>query len=332
MADMTDILNLVRSGKLVEATESIQARLSGTPASQPDRPMKDVTPQARALPGPASPKRAKTMRPKRPVTPGKDRQSGSWSRQSGALPYGLFTPDRPQDDAPLIVMLHGCTQTPEDFSTGTRMNAAAAQIGAHVIWPEQSRAANANLCWNWFEPGHQGRGGEPAAIASVIKATLTQVGDRPVHVAGLSAGGAMAAVLGTHYSDLVSSVGVHSGLPAGCARDVGSAFSAMGSGGQGRAPLAVPAIVFHGDRDRTVAPANGTAILSGGGTMRTVTTGGRTTRVTVMPTTGHSQPSELWQVDGLAHAWSGGDRSGSHADPAGPDATAEMLRFFQAHR
>jgi poly(3-hydroxybutyrate) depolymerase len=142
----------------------------------------------------------------------------------------------------------------------------------------------------------------------------------------------MAAILGARYADVFASVGIHSGLPVGSARDVGSAFAAMGSGGTARHPIAVPAIVFHGTADTTVAPANGTAMMprgQAGGTRRTVEIGGRRTTIASVLAAGHTVASELWEVEGLGHAWSGGDFKGSYTDPAGPDATAEMLRFFR---
>ena len=198
--------------------------------------MRDVTPAPAALPAPGAPrpKRARKARAKaaprpsakprwrakpfaRAEAPGAPSvpNGGRWEARSGAVPYRLFSPAAPDPDAPLIVMLHGCTQDPEDFSRGTRMNHAAGALGAHVIWPEQARAANANGCWNWFEPAHQGRGGEPGAIASVIEAVRAETGARGgAHVAGLSAGGAMAAVLGARFPEAVASVGIHSG-PAG---------------------------------------------------------------------------------------------------------------------
>jgi poly(hydroxyalkanoate) depolymerase family esterase len=255
---------------------------------------------------------------------------GAWLSRAGALPYRLFRPAYPDAAAPLVVMLHGCTQTPEDFAAGTDMCRAADALGAHVIFPEQVRMANANACWNWFEPAHQGRAGEPAAIVSVVRDVLHEIGDaRAVHAAGLSAGGAMAAILGAHYPDVVASVGIHSGLPVGAATDMGGAFAAMNTGGTAGRPLAVPAIVFHGTADRTVVPANAAALMPGGAAGgRTVERNGRGVTVTSARAPGHRVASELWSVDGLGHAWSGGSTRGSFVDSTGPDATAEMMRFF----
>lgn len=331
--DMKDILELVRSGRLSEATDSIQGRLRGTDA--PGSPagsagMKDITPRARLLPGPDMPPR-KTGARQRPASGA----AGRMEHRSGAVPCRLFRPANPVATAPLIVMLHGCTQNPEDFAAGTRMNAAAERVGAHVIWPEQLRNANANGCWNWFEPAHQGRSGEAAAIAGIARAFAAEVAPEAsgIHVAGLSAGGAMAAILGTSYPEVFASVGIHSGLPVGAAHDMVSAFAAMRSGPATSRALPVPAIVFHGSADRTVAPANGAAIAMAARTgarprRRIVQEGGRQVTITRIETATGGSAGEFWQIDGLGHAWSGGNAAGSHTDPKGPDASAEMMRFF----
>ncbi len=327
MADMTKILDLVKAGRLTDATMAIQTRLAAaTPEPTFERPMRDVTPKVRALSGPATP----------PTAPKPARSKPSHRKMEhvdGPIPYRLFHPATPVATAPLIVMLHGCTQTPESFATGTRMNAAAEAIGAHVIWPEQLRQANPNGCWTWFDPAHQGRSGEPAALAALTRAVHARVAPEAsgIHVAGLSAGGAMAAVLGTAFPEIFASVGVHSGLPVGSAQDVPSAFAAMRSGGRSTRALPVPAIIFHGMADRTVAPANGLAVAGQpqeGLQRRTFTHGGRRTTVSVAAAADGRPAREIWQVDGLGHAWSGGDPRGTYADAAGPDATAEMLRFF----
>ena len=330
---MADILGLVRSGRLHDATDAIRRRLGGTvpPAAGADRPMRNVTPEAPVLPGP-EPIRPRTGKPR----PKPGARARATARAPGELDYRLHRPPTPVADAPFVVMLHGCTQTPDDFAAGTRMNAAADRIGAHVLWPAQDRAANMNGCWNWFEPAHQGRSGEAAAIAALARRIAAEVAPEAsgLHVAGLSAGGAMAAILGASYPEIFASVGIHSGLPVGAARDVASAFAAMRSGSEGAVPLPVPAIVFHGAADRTVAPANGAAAAAGATgskpRRRTLRDGGREVTVTHTDTVDGAPWREHWEVAGLGHAWSGGDASGSHADPAGPDASAQMLRFFAA--
>lgn len=247
---------------------------------------------------------------------------------AGSRDYRLFVPS-PREGGPvgLVIMLHGCTQSPEDFALGTRMDLAAEAAGFVVAYPGQTNASNPQSCWNWFRPSDQGRdGGEPEILASLAMALAERfdLAGR-VHVAGLSAGGAMAAVLAETHPDVFAAAGIHSGLPAGAARDVTSAFAAMrGQGGGGRTPR-LPTIAFHGTADRTVSPGNGRALVPGDGVETRHTSNGRSwTRLT---TTGGS---ELWLVEGAGHAWFGGDPAGSYADAAGPDASAEMLRFFAA--
>ena len=243
----------------------------------------------------------------------------------GARDYRLFLPS-PREGGPvgLLVMLHGCTQNPEDFARGTGMNAVAERHGLAVAWPQQGPAHNAQSCWNWFRPEDQSReGGEPAIIAGITRALLAELGlpEGRAAVAGLSAGGAMAAILATTHPDLFAAAGVHSGLPAGAARDVPSAFAAMRSGG-GRQREGAPLIVFHGSADATVAPANAAALVAGSGLETAHEENGR--RFTHMVA---EDDSELWRVEGAGHAWFGGDSAGSYADPLGPRASAEVARF-----
>ncbi|ETX16335.1 poly (3-hydroxybutyrate) depolymerase [Roseivivax halodurans JCM 10272] len=245
---------------------------------------------------------------------------------SGARSYRLFVPsDRSEPLKGVVLMLHGCTQTPEDFAAGTRMDFAAEKAGFVVAYPEQTGRHNAQSCWNWFRPEDQARnGGEAALLAGLGQALATEFDcEGRVYAAGLSAGGAMAAILAESHPDTFAAIGVHSGLPAGAARDVPSAFAAMR--GDTRSGLAAsrPAIVFHGDADRTVAASNAGTIVAGSGIEQTESGNGRTwTRLVT------AEGSELWRVEGAGHAWFGGDPSGSYADPAGPDASTEMLRFF----
>lgn len=261
----------------------------------------------------------------------------------GSRSYKLYTPAAlPAGPRPLILMLHGCTQNPDDFAVGTRMNALAEERGFFVAYPEQPQSANARLCWNWFEPAHQqAERGEPAILAGIVReiAAAQAVDERAIFVAGLSAGGAMAAVLGETYPQLFAGVGVHSGLPYGAASDVGSALALMRSGKGAAAAAtrsgAVPRlIVFHGDGDRTVHPANGEAVAGpskAGESLDRGVSGGRGYARTVRA--GRDAPAvEYWAVEGLGHAWSGGDAGGTYADPAGPDASREMVRFFLGPR
>jgi poly(hydroxyalkanoate) depolymerase family esterase len=281
-----------------------------------------------------------------PRATGPDPTSGKVSRRSvtgpgGTRSYRLVVPTEPQDRPPLMVMLHGGTQDAETFAAATGMDDLAEQEGFVVVYPEQSRSANAMGYWNWFEPAHQGRHGEAALIAAVISEVSAAHGvDRGrVFVAGFSAGAAMAAVLGAAYPDLVAGVGIHSGLPAGSARDVGSAFAAMRGAPYRVAATSVPTIVVHGSDDPTVAAVNGTraieaALADHPGCAHTVEHGHGEREWTRERWTDRDGTvrAEHWTVHGSGHAWSGGRAGGSYTDPAGPDASAAMVRFAQVSR
>ncbi|QQA41958.1 alpha/beta hydrolase family esterase [Pelagovum pacificum] len=267
----------------------------------------------------------------------------SFSCAAGTRRYRTYVPASAQDGVTgLVVMLHGCTQTPEDFAAGTGMNALAEQHRFVVVYPQQSRGDNAQSCWNWFSRGDQRRDrGEPAILAGLAREVIARhaVPEDFVFVAGLSAGAAMAVILGGTYPDLFKAVGAHSGLPAGAAKDIPTAFAAMAGRGADSAPrtASTRTIVFHGDADHTVHPTNGEQIVRQaleGGPGQSVqsetsgTAGGRSyRRCTTYDETG-SEAVEHWIVEGLGHAWSGGQSAGSYTDPKGPDASAEMLRFF----
>ena len=275
-------------------------------------------------------------------------ESGLFSSLMGQLAYRLYVPSTyRQKPMPLVVMLHGCTQSPEDFALGTGMNDVAEEQGLLVVYPEQSKAANTTKCWNWFRPEDQSREvGEPALIAGMIRQIMSThaVDGERVYVAGLSAGGAAAAIMGAAYPDLFAAVGVHSGLPCRAARDLPSALAVMRHGGPrgegGRATIPLPTIVFHGDQDKTVHPSNGNSILD---------QAGRATRSPIFEAQGSSPGGmnytrlvlgddagrpvlEQWRLHGAGHAWSGGSANGSYTDPRGPDASREMVRFFAGHR
>ncbi|MCB5198459.1 PHB depolymerase family esterase [Loktanella sp. TSTF-M6] len=271
-------------------------------------------------------------------------ETGTFSNGAGSREYRLYVPSKTDEIAGVVMMLHGCTQNPEDFAVGTGMNALAEDRGFVVVYPRQSRGDNAQSCWNWFSRNDQNREpGEPAILAGMAQeiAARFDVGADRIFVAGLSAGAAMAVILGETHGDTFAAVGAHSGLPYGAARDVPSAFAAMRGSGDQR--LVLPAkgrartIVFHGTGDTTVHPSNGQTIGSdlltnmGGQTIQTETTGtcnGRSwTCETTTDTTG-TPLLEHWTVEGLGHAWSGGQPAGTYTDAKGPDASGEMVRFF----
>jgi poly(hydroxyalkanoate) depolymerase family esterase len=262
--------------------------------------------------------------------------AGVFRNAAGSRRYSLhLPPNRATRGLPLVVMLHGCKQDPEDFAAGTRMNRLADELGFAVVYPAQSGKANVSRCWNWFQPVHQRRDGEPSLIAGITRAVIKRHGldARRVYVAGLSAGGAMAAVMGNAYPELYAAMGIHSGLGYAAASDLPSALAAMrgrGADDPRTAPTpAIPMIVFHGDGDTTVHPSNGEHAMTG--TTERVekgTSNGRAFTRTVHWNAEGRTVLEHWLVHGAGHAWSGGSASGSFADPSGPDASRAMLRFF----
>lgn len=375
---MARATELTRSGKLEEATALIQSLLH--PSDQPevqtiadgdviegrferlgDRAAAPPKRAAQTEPRPAARKGlAETLRSiaagGMPLQAGLVAQSTDLPKGAqilalthrgteGSRDYRLYIPAHKSAAAlPLVIMLHGCTQTPEDFAVGTGMNALAEEFGCLVAWPAQPQGANVQKCWNWFRPEDQGRDrGEPALLAGIVRDILRDHPADParVYVAGLSAGGAAAAILGAAYPDLFAAVGVHSGLPVGGAHDVPSAFSAMRSGSNGKAAtLGVPTIVFHGLADSTVHPDNGAAVIAQAlrgrsGLTQTRVSGssgrGRSYRHTRHDDTKGRSMAEHWEIEGAGHAWAGGGQGGSYTDPKGPDASREMLRFFFQH-
>ena len=272
----------------------------------------------------------------------------SYTNHAGTRPYKLYVPSSYRADGsalPLIVMLHGCTQSPDDFAAGTGMNIVAEEQSLLVAYPGQIQAANQSKCWNWFMASDQRPDqGEPSLIAGITREIISdyRVDPKRVFVAGLSAGGAAAAIMGSTYPDLYAAVGVHSGLACGAAHDLQSALHAMKQGASkvrsGKAPRAIPTIVFHGDRDATVNSRNGDQVLAAAGagtaidveisTEKGVAPAGRNYSRTLHRGRAGKIIFEDWRIHGAGHAWSGGGPTGSYTDPRGPDASREMVRFF----
>jgi poly(hydroxyalkanoate) depolymerase family esterase len=248
-----------------------------------------------------------------------------------------------------VVMLHGCTQSPDDFAAGTKMNELAEEYGVLVAYPGQPSSANHLKSWNWFNVGDQQRDqGEPSLIAGITRQIMRDFPVEPgrVYIAGLSAGGAAAAIMGSTYPDLYAAVGVHSGLACGAASDLPSAVAAMRQGGSPAAGgsrrhggSGVPTIVFHGDRDTTVNPVNGDQVIAqakAAADLRTAVSRGEAPGGLSYTRTVHADEIgrpmlEQWVLHGAGHAWSGGSSAGSYTEPRGPDASREMIRFFLQH-
>ncbi len=275
-------------------------------------------------------------------------KAGTHASDFGARSHMLYVPKvatTVNGPLPLIVMLHGCGQTPWDFALGTGMNTLAEEFGFLVLYPEQDRKAHNHRCWNWYRTEDQGRGaGEPALIASMTRQIIDEQSIDPskVYVTGLSAGGSAALILAAAYPDIFAAVGVHSGLAVGAAHDANSVPRAMQFGATGRRLAAqMPTIIFHGDADKVVSPRNGRFIA-----IRAVepynnldktekigrVAGGREFSRTVHRVGRGRSYAEQWVVLNSGHAWSGGNAAGSYTDPKGPDASREMVRFFLNHR
>jgi poly(hydroxyalkanoate) depolymerase family esterase len=359
---MAQALDLTRAGRLAEATELIQRTLGSAPAPSPG-----PTSSAPPLPGLASPPhlvlpntlgrapaqnlgvRAHQEPP--PASLGKgvllDRM---YAGGSSARRYKIYLPpDFPSQGVPIIVMLHGGTQAVLDYAAGTGMNPLADLHHFLVVYPEQDAGANPMRYWNWFRPEDQQTGvGEPALIAGITEQVISDYDADPgrVFIVGFSAGGAMATVMAATYPHLYAAAGVHSGLPYGAAHDVPSAFALMrGGSAPSRHDLAlrIPIITFHGDHDAIVNVINASHIRQqrlGVHEALTATDGQKVTQGQVPGGRAYTRTTyadeadvlmEQWIVHGAGHAWFGGTPGCSYTDPLGPDASAEMVRFFSEH-
>lgn len=234
----------------------------------------------------------------------------------------------------LVVMLHGCTQDAADFARGTRIDARAAEAGVMVLMPEQAPAAHPQRCWNWYDPAHARRdSGEAALVAELARAVAAEQGVDPrrIHLAGISAGAAMAVNIAALFPERFASVVAHSGTPAFAASNVGEALVMMRSGTTDPAPLveramaamgdrarAIPLLVIHGAADAVVSLKSGRALEA-------------QWRALHRRLGADGSAVELRVIEGLGHAWSGGDPSGTYTAPGAPDVTADVLRFLLAH-
>ena len=353
-AVMLEATRLTRAGRVDEATTLLQRTLDvPTPEAAAARASWRIPDGLRKWFGGVAPMRDRAA-PSSSPDPDFEPKSGqflarSYDNHAGTRGYRLYVPSGYcGEPAPLVVMLHGCKQNAEDFAVGTRMNALAEELTCLVVYPQQPARANPSRCWNWFRPEHQRRGrGEASLIAGITEQVMGDfvVDAQRVYVAGLSAGGAAAAIMGSVYSDLYAAVAIHSGLPCGAACDVPSAFAAMREGGplrygSGAHPAqptrTVRTIIFHGDQDRTVNPSNGDQVLAQAmadteldkSVERGKVPSGHPYTRTLYTDREGTVMLESWTIHGAGHAWSGGSSAGSYTDPRGPDATRAMLRFF----
>jgi len=317
------------------------------------RTLRGLMDRIKSRAAPATHGRDKTASPD--LAPGGQFLESVYRNAAGSRAYKLYVPSGYRGQpVPLVVMLHGCTQSPDDFAAGTRMNVLAEARTCLVVYPAQPSNANPSKCWNWFRSADQRRGhGEPSLIAGITRQIMQdyRVDERRVYAGGLSAGAAAAAVMGATYPDIYAAIGVHSGLACGAARDLPSAFAAMQGGDVPASPAfaatsavpsngsSIPTIVFHGDADATVNPRNGARVIAqsrGSASVRSEVhrgriAGGHAYTRTVYTDGNGRAILEHWQIHGAGHAWSGGSPAGSYTDPRGPDAANEMLRFFLEH-
>jgi poly(hydroxyalkanoate) depolymerase family esterase len=290
--------------------------------------------------------------------------SGDYASTAGSQHYQLYIPSsyRAGTPMPLVVGLHGCTQTADSFRRLTRWDALAEAKGFMVAFPEQDPNSNKLKCWNFFQDGHMHRSaGEPVKIAELTRYLERSYAVDPhrVYASGLSAGGAMASIMAATYPDLFAAIGIGSGCeyaataacagyksadPAAAAQ---AAYKEMGSNAR-----PIPFIAFEGDADTTVPPVNADQLVeqwlltddladdgAQNGSVQTrpsktafgQVSGGESYTTRTYLDNGRTELAQYWVVHGMNHAWSGGDASQQYADPKGPDETAAMYAFFASH-
>ena len=262
---------------------------------------------------------------------------GTFTSAEGTRGLAVYRPARVSTNGaarPLVVMLHGCTQTADDMARGTRMNAAADVAGFVVLYPEQPAQAHPLKCWHWYLPEHSTRGrGEAALLAAMIDSLVRAEGIAPgrVSLVGMSAGAAMAANLGVAYPERYAALALHSGIPALGATDVMGAMSVMRQGAgdgdslgvvaltaMGERARAIPVVVLHGDADKVVSPNNLRATVREWTYVNAHAPGAKATT-----------PVEEHLFSGVGHAWSGGSAEGTYTAPSGPDATGIIVAFLR---
>ena len=296
----------------------------------------------------------------------------TYSSPAGNLPYVVYTPlnYRAGTPVPLLIMLHGCTQSAADFAAGTQMNLVAEEHNFIVVYPQQVRKNNSLYCWNWFDLANQSRDhGEPAMIVGIVQDILQNtaqwtIDTARIYVAGISAGAAMSVILGATYPDIFAAIGIHSGFEYQALKSHRgaltiskrrgpdplqqglAAYEAMGSYAR-----IVPTIVFHGTKDTVINITNGDQVVQqwmqtdmlashdtyvadfnapATATTYKIPTGYAYTVYTWQNSRGKTI-QEYWKVNGLGHAWSGGNSSGSYTDSRGPSASEALYAFFMHH-
>lgn len=285
--------------------------------------------------------------------------------------YKVYVPSTYTGTAnvPLMVMVHGCLQNPDDFAAGTRMNALAEEKGFLVLYPKMNVLANPNMCWNWFYDYNQHRGvsGEPDIIKGMVDAVKSKykIDNDKVYAAGLSAGAGMVSILGATYPNVFHAIGISAGVEYSAAITALGGVTAMSYGGvdpdyagklayqeMGSLKRRMPVIVFHGSSDTVVNPVNATQVIAqwaqtndyiddgvdndsikavADSTTNGQVSGGRSYTKYVYKDKAGAELMQYYKVTGMSHAWSGGSSAGSYTDPAGPDATRIMWDFFTTH-